>query len=314
MNSEHAALAPFTDEIFRRFEPQVAYAPVVIDVSRSGRRYPVEFRPAAPFSAVHSRISMYVDELLARAPEIGATLLCAEFPITYIDPNRAADDVDPALIEGTWPEPLRPTDQSLKIGAGLIHAVGAGNVPLYAGKLSVWQVAQRIERFYQPYHAELARILADAKARHGFVFHLSFHCMSSRDPKNPHGPEAVRPDICIGDRDGTTCDIGFREMVAQRFQELGYHVAINSPFKGSEIMRRHGSPRTGTHSLQVEICKRLFMDEETGERGPRFTRLQSELREVIRLVCRYAEQHGDARKKPASTAGDFRKSDKGDAR
>ena len=79
-------------------------------------------------------------------------------------------------------------------------------------------------------------------------------------------------------------------------------------------MRRYGSPRTGTHSLQVEICKRLFMDEESGERGPRFTRLQSELREVIRLVCRYAEQRSDAPKRPESAAGDFRKSDKGDAR
>ena len=233
---------------------------------------------------------MYVDDLLAAAPEFGATLLCAEFPVTVIDPNRAVDDLDPALLDGEWPSELHPTTQSLQTRTGLIHAVGADNIPLYKSKLSVAQVAQRIERFYEPYHVELARILASARATHGQVLHLSFHCMSSVDPKNPQGAHAVRPDICLGDRDGTTCDIGFRDFVGDCFRKLGYGVSINSPFKGSELMRRYGAPATGTHSLQVEICKRLFMDEVTGERNARFKRLQGELREVTRLVCRYAHQ------------------------
>lgn len=281
----------FLDGVFRRIEPRGPRAPLVIDVSRSGRRYPVEFRPDAPFAAVHSRISMYVDELLAPAPEVGATLLCAEFPITVIDPNRARDDLDPALIDGEWPHELHPTDQSLKNGAGLIHSVGADKIPLYKARLSVLQVAQRIERFYEPYHAELARILASAREMHGRVFHLSFHCMSSTDPKNPQGAQAARPDICLGDRDGTTCDPAFRAFVAEHFRDLGYGVSINSPFKGSEIMRRYGSPAIGTHSLQVELCKRLFMDEASGERNSGFERLRRELREVVHLVCRYAHQH-----------------------
>jgi N-formylglutamate amidohydrolase len=280
----------FPEGVFRRLEPRAQRAPVVIDVSRSGRRYPVEFRPEAPFSAVHSRISMYVDELLALAPGVGATLVCAEFPITVIDPNRAADDLDPAMLSGEWPSALRPSEQSLKNGAGLVHSVGADKIPLYSRKLTVTEVARRLERFYEPYHAELRRNLESIKAARGKVFHLSVHCMSSVDPKNPQGSQAVRPDICLGDRDGTTCDAEFRTLVADAFRKLGYGVSINAPFKGSEIMRRYGSPRTGTHSLQIEICKRLFMDEATGEKSARFERLKGELRELIRLVCRYANQ------------------------
>lgn len=289
-NHDHGPITQSVSEgVFRLREP-LNPAPVVIDVSRSGRRYPVEFRPDAPFSAVHSRISMYVDELLADAPATGASLLCAEFPITVIDPNRASDDIDPAQIEGQWPEPLNPTTQSLKNGAGLIHTVGADKIPLYPRKLGVREIAQRLDRYYTPYHEELARLLQRAKARHGRVFHLSFHCMSSVDPKDPHGAQAVRPDICLGDRDGTTCEPGLRRFVEERFRALGYGVSINAPFKGSEIMRRYGSPATGTHSLQVEICKRLFMDEATGERAPPFRELQRNLTDIVRGVCGYAAQ------------------------
>ena len=283
-----------SDGVFRLLEPANPAA-VVIDVSRSGRRYPVEFRPDAPFNAVHSRISMYVDELLGPAPLVGATLLCAEFPITVIDPNRACDDMDPTQIDGDWPAQLNPSTQSLKNGAGLIHMVGADKVPLYQRKLRVDEIVQRMSRYYSPFHDELARLLERAKARHGRVFHLSFHCMSSVDPKAPHGAAAVRPDICLGDRDGTTCDPGFRSFVEERFRRLGYGVSVNAPFKGSEIMRRYGSPATGTHSLQVEICKRLFMDESTGERSSSFERLQRELTGVVEAVCSYATQQIDSR-------------------
>lgn len=274
--------------VFRRYEPTGDRAAVVLDVSRSGRRYPVDFLPDAPFSAVHSRISMYVDDLLSGAQETGATLLCAEFPITYVDPNRAIDDIDPGLIEEPWLSPLQPTDQSLKNGAGLIHSVGAGKAPLYRGKLSVAQVERRIKGYYEPYHAELARLLQLIRSHHGQVFHLSFHCMSSVDPKNPDGPQARRPDICLGDRSGTTCHASFREFVAERFTSLGYEVAINSPFKGSEIMRRYGAPASGVQSLQIELCKRLFMDERTAERSARFEQFRSEIRQIVRDVCSHA--------------------------
>lgn len=283
-----------SDGVFQILEPANPAA-VVIDVSRSGRRYPVEFRPDAPFNAVHSRISMYVDDLLALAPWVGATLLCAEFPITVIDPNRACDDMDPTQIDGEWPAELNPTTQSLKNGAGLIHMVGADKFPLYQRKLRVDEIAQRMDRYYRPYHDELTRLLERAKARHGRVFHLSFHCMSSVDPKAPQGAAAIRPDICLGDRDGTTCDSGFSAFVRERFTRLGYGVSINAPFKGSEIMRRYGSPATGTQSLQVEICKRLFMDEATGERSSSFEQFQRELTDVVRDVCSYATQMIDSR-------------------
>jgi hypothetical protein len=40
-------------EVFLRFDPSTAAVPVVVDVSRSGRFYPIDFRSPVPFTALH---------------------------------------------------------------------------------------------------------------------------------------------------------------------------------------------------------------------------------------------------------------------
>lgn len=275
--------------VYTRFEPVNNPAPLVIDVSRSGRCYPVDFRPDAPMRAVHSQISMYVDELMIRTPEMGATLLRADFPVTVIDTNRGRDDIDPELFEGELPFAINPTDRSLKNGAGLIHSRGAKKIPLYENKLTAAQIIDRITRYYDPYHAELERLLKVTKAGNRNAYHISVHCMSSVDPKNPDGANARRPDICLGDLDGATCDPKFRDFVADSFKKLGHEVAINAPFRGGQLIGRYSDPASGQHSLQIELCKRLFMKEKDGTRNEKFERFQSDLAEVIRDIRTYID-------------------------
>ena len=62
---------------------------------------------------------MYVDELFANAPKFGATLIQAHFPRSYIDPNRALDDLDPDLLSDDWPHPVQMGERS-RSGHGLI--------------------------------------------------------------------------------------------------------------------------------------------------------------------------------------------------
>ena len=85
--------------VFLRHDPVADPAPVLVDVSRSGREYPPEFRSPLPFTEVHDNVSMYVEELCGAAPRLGATLLFACFPNTFIDTNRSAADVDESLID-----------------------------------------------------------------------------------------------------------------------------------------------------------------------------------------------------------------------
>ncbi len=80
---------------------------------------------------------------------------------------------------------------------------------------------------------------------------------------NADDPGRARADFVLGDRDGTTCAPAFTRIVASVLEDIGYSVAINDPYKGVEIVRRHGRPAENRHSLQVEVNRRLYMDEET---------------------------------------------------
>src|SRR6185295_9307436 len=99
-------------DVFHRYEPAGNAVPVIVDVSRSGRTYPPDYRSPLPFNTVHDNVSMYVDEIWQAAPKFGATMVYALFPNTYIDANRHELDIDPDLIDGTWPVPLEFVSKS----------------------------------------------------------------------------------------------------------------------------------------------------------------------------------------------------------
>ena len=105
--------------LFLRYEPLKQAVPLLVDVSRSGREYPKEYRSPLPFTTVHDNVSMYVEDLWSGAPAVGATLLYCSFPNTWVDVNRNELDMDPALVDGQWPVELKPTARTLE-GLGLI--------------------------------------------------------------------------------------------------------------------------------------------------------------------------------------------------
>src|SRR3546814_14538853 len=82
----------------------------------------------------------------------------------------------------------------------------------------------------------------------------------------PDGPGAARPDMVIGDLEGQSCDPAFTAFVAGRLRALGYSVAVNHPYKGAEIIRAHGRPADGRHSLPIEIKRALYMNQATQDR------------------------------------------------
>ena len=47
-----------------------------------------------------------------RTPGYDAWFLACQFPRTYTDPNRGLVDLDPAMIEGGWPDPVEVTKKT----------------------------------------------------------------------------------------------------------------------------------------------------------------------------------------------------------
>ncbi len=246
-----------------RHDPAGAPVPLVLDSPHSGEHYPDDFDHAPSRADVRQAEDTHVARLWGGALAHGATLLEATFPRAYIDPNRSLEDIDPGLFDGeAWPGTVR-LSRKTEQGIGLVWRLARGGAPLYARKLTVAEVERRIATCYLPYHAALDALLDERRAAFGAVWHLDCHSMPAVGDALADDPGRERADFVLGDRDGTTCAGEFTALVAQTLRGFGYSVALNDPYKGVELVRRHGRPAERRHSLQVEVKRTLYMDEQS---------------------------------------------------
>jgi N-formylglutamate deformylase len=267
-----------------RRDPKTTEVPLVFDSPHSGSEYPEDFRFCCALDALRTAEDAYVDELYAAAPELGATLIGAVFPRSYLDANRAADDLDTALIDGPWPQPLTPSHKT-RAGLGLVRRVARPGIPIYDRKLTVAEILARVERYHAPYHHVLEGTCSRVHRAFGVVWHVNCHSMPSQRSGRKGGHCA---DFVLGDRDGTTCAPEFTDFVARVLRGLGYTVRINELYKGVEIVKRQGQPAAHRHSLQIEVDRALYMDQKTLEKTPGFARLQADITRLIGALKDFA--------------------------
>ena len=273
------------DDVLRIHGPATAALPLVLDSPHSGTRMPADFGSALPESDLRDGEDCFIDELYLPATERGIPLLAAQFPRTYLDPNRHAADIDPDLLDAPWPDALVPSGKA-RIGKALVWRTLDDGRPIYNRKLGVDELRQRIARFHAPYHAALRGLLEAAHARHGQVFHINCHSMNAvSGTMGEGGAGQRRADVVLGDRDGSTCAPAFTAFVRDHLAALGYEVKVNDPFKGVELVRAFADPAAGFHSLQLEVNKRLYMDEATLEKHDGFSRLQADLMGLLAAIA-----------------------------
>jgi len=261
--------------------------PLVFDSPHSGTKYPADNLIVAPQKALESGVDRYVHELFGSAPDHGAALLHALFPRMYIDPNRAPDDIDPSLIDGSWPSALNPTDKSER-GLGLLRRLALPGVPVYAAPLTVNEVKRRLDGYYWPYHRTLTGLIDQRQDWFGAVWHVDCHSMKSHGNAMNIDDGNRRPDVVLGDLKGRSCDAGFTSFVCDHLEDEGLTVSINDPYQGAELTRANANPSADRHSLQIEINRALYMTEDTFERTNGFDTLTAVIDRLCGALADYA--------------------------
>lgn len=263
-------------EPYRLLTPRADPIPLVCDSPHSGSVYPQDFQTLLPASVLRSAEDAYVDELWQSVPQHGGTLLCAQFPRAYIDVNRELDDIDPNILAEPWTSDVKPTEKS-RLGYGLFWHSMDGQ-PMYDRKLWVGELENRISSYYEPYHQALWKAIDHAVEHYGMVWHLNLHSMPSNSYavlQQDQGKQLA--DFVLGDRDGTTCDPTLTGIIEDYLRGCGYTVARNDPFKGVALVARVGRPAELRHSLQIEVNRKLYMNESNFEKTDGFTSLQRDL-------------------------------------
>ncbi|MGJ7545024.1 N-formylglutamate amidohydrolase [Variovorax sp. LT1R16] len=265
------------------------HTPLVLDSPHSGTVYPDDFRPVCDLATLRRAEDTHVEKLYAFASAMGAAWVEAHFPRSYLDANRDMTEVDITMLDGPWTGPVSTDPRVLskvRLGKGLIWKLTDEGLPIYDRPLTVDEVRQRIDQCWRPYHAAVAQAIDEAHARHGYSIHINCHSMPAIAGSHATDfPGLAHADFVIGDRDGSTAAPALSHRLCEHLRARGYSVDYNHPYKGVELVRRHGNPAAHRHSIQVEINRRLYMDETTlalDDTGA--ARLQEHLRSMVAML------------------------------
>lgn len=271
------------------YQPDAAAPlPLLFDSPHSGFALPADFAYKVSVDELKTGWDAFVDELWLPATSLGASLISAKVSRMYIDLNRAPDDIDQSLLNEPWPEPLAPSRYTER-GMGLLRRFALPGRPIYSQPLTVMEVQQRLRNYYQPYHQKLGQTLTKLHQQFGAVWHIDCHSMKSRGNAMNIDADAARPDIVLGDADGTSSEPAFTACIAERFRQLGYTVAINNPYKGGHCVRAYGCPAQRIHSVQIEINRQCYMDEVHFTKSADFSAFQADLMQVSRSIADYIQ-------------------------
>ena len=244
---------------FKVIAPRAPETPVFVEVPHAGLSVDALTLPslAAPARSIGVDADLYVDELYAGAPDVGATLLVAEHSRYVCDLNRSEQDVDPLAVIG---------GSAQRAPHGLIwRDTTEGQRALYQ-PLSRDELERRLVTYYRPYHQCLTELLAAKRAKFGFAVLLAGHSMPSRGRPGHSDTGRDRADVVPGSRGRTTAAgviIETPELVAR---PRGWTVVHDDPYRGGFTTAFYGRPDRNQHALQVELSRRLYMNETTLEK------------------------------------------------
>ncbi|WP_172300034.1 N-formylglutamate amidohydrolase [Pseudoruegeria sp. HB172150] len=264
--------------------PDIQTTSVVFASPHSGRDYPAAFlrRSVLDERSIRSSEDYYVDKLFDCAPGFGAPLLTATAPRAYIDLNRSADELDPALIEGVRRSAHNPRVTS---GLGVIPRVVANGRAIYRGKLTHEEAHERLRDHWRPYHEQLQALLDATRATHGRAILIDCHSMPHEAIDSIGTAGTPHPQIVLGDRFGAAADGVIVDRIEAAFARAGLRVVRNSPFAGAYTAQHYGRPSRGQHVVQVEIDRSLYMNERMIRPNSRFDEFRSLMRSVISEIA-----------------------------
>lgn len=263
-------------------EPVAVVSPTVFASPHSGRLYPKGFLESAQASVLDVRRieDAYVDRLLADTHLAGSPVICGLVGRAYIDLNRAESEMDPHMFEDPAPAWYSQRSPRVDAGLGCIPKVAFNGTPIYRERLRREEAERRIDQVYRPYHRALEALLKRAQAMFGQAWLIDCHSMPTENE-----PTARSPDIVIGDRFGASCGSGLADLVESLFRARGYTTARNTPYAGGYATLAHGTPGLGRHALQIEVRRRLYLDEAAVEPHDGFLTLRRHMGEIAHEIC-----------------------------
>jgi N-formylglutamate amidohydrolase len=255
------------DEVdgFTSYNAAALSLPVLVSVPHAGRDYPdVIFRNLRlPRAALLRLEDRYADLLVRNVVRAASPVIVAHRARAWIDLNRDESDLDVEMVRGAdrvnYPQP----GAKQRGGLGLVPRRLSGDGDLWKHPFELADIEQRITSFHRPYHAQIAVILERMRAKFGMAILLDLHSMPP--VRQVHG--GMQPQFVVGDRFGQSAASHYAELLIGQIGMRGYKTALNHPYAGEFILRRHARLKGNIHAVQLEVDRSLYLDSDLREPG-----------------------------------------------
>ena len=223
--------------------------PLLVSVPHAGREIPTDLRPRLVERALGVEdTDWHLDRLYGFARALGASLLVPSASRYAIDLNRPPEDVP--MYPGVNNTGLVPTRF---FNGELLYRPGQ--------EPDAAEVARRIDSHWQPYHEALRGELERLRGLHGHAVLFDAHSIKS---ELPWLFEGRLPDLNLGTAGGTSCAPSLRDaLAAELARQSRFSHVVDGRFKGGHITRHYGRPVEGVHAVQLEMCWRCYVADET---------------------------------------------------
>src|SRR6185312_4057142 len=151
---------------------------------------------------------------------------------------------------------------------GLIWRLTTDGDPMLAAPIPRRELERRLDAVYRPYHRALAALLQRKLADFGRAVLLCAHSMPGQPrPERPSGPRqpapplAPRADLVPGTRGRTSAAGVLIDTVEAHGKAFGFSIRHDDPYRGGFSTAFYGRPAQGVHAVQIEMARRLYMDE-----------------------------------------------------
>ena len=277
---------------FEVFEPTGAETPVVVEIPHAGLDLPAPFLEplTAPARALGRDADLYVDTLYEDSPAEGATVLACRVSRYAVDVNRAETDVDSEVVEGARGD--------VALQHGLVWRTTSDGDSALSRRLTRPELEERLELVWRPYHRALAALVERKRARFGVAVVLAAHSMPSverngrdkagRDGRPIGGPARPRADVVPGTRGRRSAAPALIDAVEAHATARGWSVRHDDPYAGGFTTQHYGRPADGVHVVQVELARRLYLDEATLRPAAGFQPVRAWCRELVAKLGRLA--------------------------
>lgn len=210
-------------------------------------------------------VDRYVDALYASAlRQLGVAWVKTPWHRYACDLNRLAGDIDAASVQGA-PEPKG------KFPRGLHWSITTDGQPLMPGPMPRHVHEAILKRCFHPFHAAVQALAGTVRplAQRSVakpLFHLDLHSMPSFGTREHRDPGEWRADMVVSNQDGKSSSPEFFALVTGAARAQGFSVAENWPYKGGRITEMYGRPHEGWQTIQIELNRKLYMNEASKRR------------------------------------------------